>query len=97
MGLTDPDPSINKQTKCENIYFYSFVTLDTGNLLSLKTDGNVLTESVEKKLKKNLFLVGILKATEEKNRIRISNVVVRTSGSGSVSKCIDLEHWQHHY
>ncbi len=56
MGLTDPDPSINKQTKCENIYFYSFVTLNTGNLLSLKTDGNVPTESVEKKFKKNLHI-----------------------------------------
>ncbi len=31
VGLTDPDPSIKEQTNRENIDFYSFVTLNTGN------------------------------------------------------------------
>jgi hypothetical protein len=46
--------------------------------LSLKTDVNVPTKSNEeaKKLEKNLFFVGILKAIEEKCR----------TGSGSVSQ-----------
>ncbi len=44
--------------------------------------------------KQSLFLVGILKATEEKSRIRIRNLVVRNRGLGSVSKRhTDPEHW----
>jgi hypothetical protein len=50
-------------------------------MLSLKSDVNVSTvRNKQKFLEKNLFLVGILKATAEKSRIRIHE-------SGSVSKC----------
>jgi hypothetical protein len=59
-------------------------------MLSLKTDVNVTAvgnkqENVEKR---NLFFVGILKATDEKTGIliRILNLVVRIRGSGSFLK-----------
>ncbi len=39
-------------------------------MLSLKTDVNVPTESMH-----NLFFFGILKASDEKSRIRICNAV----------------------
>jgi hypothetical protein len=41
----------------------------------------------KKLLKKNLFFVGILAATDEKIRIRIRMSVVRIHGFGSVPKC----------
>jgi hypothetical protein len=43
----------------------------------------------QKNFKKNLLSVGILKATEEKGRIRIRirQSVVRICGSGSAPKC----------
>jgi hypothetical protein len=58
------------------------------DLLSLKTDVIVppTVSNTQKKLRKNLFFVGILKATKEKSRIRIRNPVVRVGGSGSVPR-----------
>ncbi len=41
--------------------------------------------------KKNLFFVGILKATKEKSRIRIRNPVVRLRGSGPYQNIMDPE------
>jgi hypothetical protein len=45
-----------------------------------------LHKAEAKKLGKKLIFVGILKAREEKSRIRIRNPLVRIHGSGSVSK-----------
>jgi hypothetical protein len=52
-------------------------------LLFLKTDVNVPTIRVSNK-QRNLFFVAILKATEEKSRIRLYGLA---TGSGSVPKC----------
>jgi hypothetical protein len=43
-----------------------------------------LQKVINKKFEKNLVFVGILKATDDKCRIRISMSVVRIRGSGSV-------------
>ncbi len=55
-------------------------------MLYLKAD--VLKNTLTKKIKEKKLLVGILKATEEKRKIRIRNPVygIRIRGSGSVSK-----------
>jgi hypothetical protein len=62
------------------------------DLLSVKTDVNIPTGSnMQKKLKKNLFFVGILKATEEKNRIWIrirSRIQIRI-----LIQCTDPRIW----
>jgi hypothetical protein len=62
------------------------------DFLSLKTDVNVPALSTKQKdLGKNLILIGLLKAAEEKGRIR-SRILIRTpvliqvQGPGSVSK-----------
>jgi hypothetical protein len=43
-------------------------------------------QKVPNKQKKLLLFIGILKLTDEKNRIRIRKSVVRIHGSGSVQK-----------
>jgi hypothetical protein len=70
-GSGDPDPSIIKRKYSikKNLDFYCYVT--SLWVLSLKTDVNVPSKS---KKQKNLFFVDILKATDEKSRIRIQNV-----------------------
>jgi hypothetical protein len=74
--LSDPGPS----------FFVIF--------LSLNNDVNVPSKSIKQKYrekKKGIFFVGLLKVTEEKNRIR-SRIPIRKSaelirGSGPVQKC----------
>ncbi len=80
LGLPDPDPFI-KQKKKKTLNFYCFVTS-----LSLKTDLNVPQKV---KSKENLYFVGILKATDEKSKIRIRfpRSLVQIRGSGSVPTC----------
>jgi hypothetical protein len=68
-----PDPSIIKQYKSKkNLDFYCFVTSPYDFLSYFKIDVNVSSKSKKPKEfeEKNLFFVGILKATDEKSRIR---------------------------
>ncbi len=60
----DPDLSISKQIIREKLNFYCFVTLF--DLLPLKTNENIPIVSNKQK-----NIVGVLKATDEKYRIRI--------------------------
>jgi hypothetical protein len=77
---TDPEPDPPKiLQKSKNII--SILLL----LLLYDFDVNVLQKV--KNLGKKLVFVDILKATDEKSRIRIRNSVVRIRGSGSVLKC----------
>ncbi len=56
------------------------------NLLFLKTDVNVHSVSDKQRNLTKIYFCIILKATEEKSRIRIRNQVVWIRGSGSVLK-----------
>jgi hypothetical protein len=82
---TDPDPSINKQTKLRKPSTSQKIneTINKQNIkktfylnyfdfLSSKTDVNVLTVStvISKKLEINYFFVSILRSTYEKSRIQ---------------------------
>jgi hypothetical protein len=63
----------------KNLNFYSTVlySIVTSKNLDLRKDLNVPTVSSKKKIgKKTSLFVGILKATEENNRIRIRNPVI---------------------
>jgi hypothetical protein len=67
-----PDPSNNKQKVRKTLISRFLYFL----LLSLKTDVNLGAKNIDK----ILFFVGILKATEEKSRIRIRKPAVRIRG-----------------
>jgi hypothetical protein len=61
------------------------------DLLSLKTDVNVSTVCNKQKTLKNLFLVGIFKATDEKSRIKIRNPVYGSKDPDPSKKVTDPE------
>ncbi len=68
------------------------------NLLTLKTDVNVPSESnKQNNLEDNLLFVGILKVTEEKSRIRIRNPVIRIRGSELHQNVTDPEYCRKEY
>jgi hypothetical protein len=85
LGLQDPDPSIIKNSKKKHdfccVTFYVF--------LSLKTDVNAPSKSKKAtKIRKKLFFVCILKATDVKRGSGSGfGSLTLWSGSGSVPTC----------
>jgi hypothetical protein len=63
-------------------------------VLSLKNDLNTaLKSNKQKNIEKFIFLVAILKVTDENSKIRIQSSEVRIRGSGSIPKCQGSEYW----
>jgi hypothetical protein len=59
----------------------------------LKTDVNISSNVKGKKLRKTLFFVDILRAIEEKNRIRIRNPVYRSKNPDPYQNVKYQQHW----
>jgi hypothetical protein len=69
---TDPEPDLNKKLKKNLI---SIVSLLFNNLLSLKLHVYVPTVCSKHIISRKNFRFGILKATEEKSRIRMAPLI----------------------
>ncbi len=95
-GLLDPNPSlfvwIRIRILPSKLYFYNFFT--SIDLSSSNTDVNVLQKVISKIFEKELILVDIFSATDEKSRIRIRKSVVLVRGSGFVIKCQGSNYWR---
>jgi hypothetical protein len=76
---TDPDPTINKKKSKKKLDFYYLIFFYF--FLLFVSAVNLPSKSNKKKNLKNLFIGGILPATDEKKH------VVRIRGSVSLPKC----------